>query len=48
MEDTDPLPAERDGDVDMGTNNEKEVEEPPPRLMITKMVSCWIVDSVAE
>ena len=43
MEDIDPRPVERDGDVDMIGDNEQEVEEPPPRLMITKMVSCIIL-----
>ena len=42
MEGIDPRPAERDGDVDMIGDNEQEVEEPPPRLMITKMVRCMI------
>ena len=31
--------AQTGGDVDMIGENEQEVEEPPPRLMITKMVS---------
>ena len=32
-------PHGKDSDVDMIGDNETEVEEPPPRLMITKMVS---------
>jgi len=38
IEGLDPRPVERDVDVDMADNNGQEVEEPPPRLMITKMV----------
>lgn len=36
----DTPPTERDGDVGMTEKNEQGPEEPPPRLMITKMVCC--------
>ena len=37
-EDSSARPLETDGDVDMMGEHTQEVEEPPPRLMITKMV----------
>ena len=45
MVDTDigSRPFETDGDVDMVVENDQGVEEPPPRLMITKMVSSIVV-----
>ena len=44
IKDIDPRPSETDvnGDVDMIGENDQGVEEPPPRLMIRKMVSCII------
>ena len=45
-EDFNSRPSETDGDVDMIDENDQEAEEPPPRLMITKMVSIMICSAV--
>ena len=42
MEDADSHPI-RDGDVDMNDDNGDGAEEPPPRLLITKMVSYDVI-----
>lgn len=44
--DFDSRPSETDGDVDMIDENDQEVEEPLPRLMITKMVRIIICSTV--
>ena len=45
-EDLDTRSAEGDGDVNMIDDNEQGVEEPPPRLMITKMVSYVLLNTL--